>query len=452
MSQKNEGFIRQTTSWLVLFLSHSRKAAETGDNLVDSRSADPRHSPAMYDAIVIGARCAGSPTAMLLARKGYRVLLLERATLKSEVPRGHLIQAPGTALLKRWGLLDRVIASNCPPIHRVTLDLGPFALSGSPPLSDPDAPLYAPRHGILDRILADAAVEAGAELREGFVVQELLMEGDRVSGIRGHGKEDGTVTEYAKIVIGADGLHSLVARTVQAPQYEIRRILTCSYFSYFSGLPIEGATIYLRGSHFIGVFPTNNELTCVAIQIPIERLETFRTDIVGNFMQVIDLVPDLSTRVRAAKREERFLGATDIPNFFRKPYGPGWVLVGDAGYHKDPYTAQGITDAFFGAELVAEALDAGFSGRRPLEEALSDYERQRNEDALPKYELNCQMASLEPPSPEMQQLFAALVNNQAETNRFFGTIVGTVPIPDFFAPENLQRIIAESKVAILPSE
>lgn len=400
----------------------------------------------MYDAIVIGARCAGSPTAMLLARKGYRVLLLEKATLPSDVPRGHVIMSPGSALLKRWGLLDRVIASNCPPLHKLTMDLGPFALSATPSLAEEDAFLYGPRHGILDRILADAAVEAGVELREKFLVQEILMEGDHVTGIRGSGPDGTSVTEQSNIVIGADGLYSLVAQTVKAPQYNVVPALTCAYLTYFSGIPVEGATGYMRGNRFIVTFPTNDDITCIGMQLPREELHTFRTDVAGNFMKTVDLVPELAAQVRNGKREGRILGAGDIPNFFRKPYGPGWALVGDAGYHKDPFTAQGISDAFFGAEWLSEAIDAGFSGRQPLEEALADYERQRNEDALPKYELNCQMASFEPPPPEMQQLFMALHGNEAETSRFLGTIVGTVPIPEFFAPENLQRIITGSNI------
>jgi flavin-dependent dehydrogenase len=139
----------------------------------------------------------------------------------------------------------------------------------------------------------------------------------------------------------------------------------------------------------------------------------------------------------AGCREERFMGSGELPNFYRKPYGPGWALVGDAGYHKDPYLAQGITDAFRDAELLSEAIDAGLSGRRRLAEALGDYERLRNEKSLPSYELNYQFASLTPPSPEMQQLLSALRGNQAETNRFFGALAGTVPIPEFFAPVHI---------------
>jgi flavin-dependent dehydrogenase len=146
--------------------------------------------------------------------------------------------------------------------------------------------------------------------------------------------------------------------------------------------------------------------------------------------------------VRAGRREERFAGTADLPNFFRRPYGPGWALVGDAGFHKDPFLAQGISDAFRDAELLAEALDAGLAGRRPLEAALAEYEQRRNEAALPFYELNYQAATLEPPAPQLLQLRAALRGNPEDTARFFGVNAGTVPVAEFFAPENVQRILA----------
>jgi 2-polyprenyl-6-methoxyphenol hydroxylase-like FAD-dependent oxidoreductase len=149
----------------------------------------------------------------------------------------------------------------------------------------------------------------------------------------------------------------------------------------------------------------------------------------------------LAERVHQGRREERFTGTAQLYNFFRKPHGPGWALVGDAGYHKAPDTAQGINDAFRDAELVAEAVDCGLCGKRPMEAALAEYEQRRNEAALPMYELTCQVATLEPPQPQMQHLFAALRHNQEQTNRFFGALAGTVPIPEFFAPENIGRIM-----------
>jgi 2-polyprenyl-6-methoxyphenol hydroxylase-like FAD-dependent oxidoreductase len=204
--------------------------------------------------------------------------------------------------------------------------------------------------------------------------------------------------------------------------------------------------VYLRDYRAMAAVPTNDGLTLVIVGWPHHEFHAFRADIAGNFRQTLDLAPGLAARVRNGTQVERFKGTADVPNFFRKPYGPGWALVGDAGYHKDPVTAQGLTDAFRDAELLTEAIDDGFTGRLPLDEALAEYERQRNAEALPMYELTCEFATLAPSSAEQMQLFAALRGNQTEMNRFLGTQAGTVSIPEFFAPENLQRIIAGRKV------
>jgi flavin-dependent dehydrogenase len=395
----------------------------------------------MYDAIVVGARCAGSPTAMLLARMGYRVLLLDKSGFPSDTLSTHYIHQPGVARLKQWGLLDKVVASNCPPACQIVFDVGPLALTGSPTPADGVACGYGPRRQVLDTILVEAAAEAGAEVREHFTMTDLLMDGERVRGLRGHGQGGAQVTEEARIVIGADGLRSLVARAVQAPAYHERPALTCAYYTYWSDVPVADAELYPRPERMIIAFPTNDEQTLTIVYWPHAAFHKVRADIEGHFLQALDLVPQLAERIRSGKRSERFFGTADLPSFFRKPYGPGWVLVGDAGYHKDPITAQGISDAFRDAELAASAIDAGLSGKRPLEEALADYERLRNEAAMPMYELTHQFATLEPPPPEMQQLFAVLRHNQEQTNRFFGAVVGTVPIPEFFAPENLGQIM-----------
>jgi hypothetical protein len=165
------------------------------------------------------------------------------------------------------------------------------------------------------------------------------------------------------------------------------------------------------------------------------RVPAFRADIETNYLQTLALAPSFADRVRRATRTERFYGTADVPNYFRQSHGPGWALVGDAGYHKDPITAQGIGDAFTAAELLVDAIDDGFAGRRPLDAALADYQRQRDA-ALPMYDFTCQLAALEPPPPEMQALFGALRHNQQESDRFFGALAGTVPIPEFFSEEN----------------
>lgn len=364
----------------------------------------------VYDAIVVGARCAGSPTAMLLARKGYKVLLVDRATFPSDTMRNHFIQRNGVAQLQKWGLLERVIASGCPPVRQETVDLGDFPLPANvSPVEAGDAE-YAPRRYVLDKILVDAAAEAGVEVREGFSVSEVLLEDGRVTGIRGKSKGGSPVEERARIVIGADGLHSVVARTVTAPTYNERPVLTCGYYSYWSGLPVSGLEVWYRSdpAFIIIVFPTNSDLTCVAVQVPASRFSEFRLDVERHFMEVIDHAPDFSKRLRAGRREERFYGTGDLPNFFRKPYGPGWALVGDAGYHKDPISARGVSDAFRDAELLADAVDAGFSGRLPLDEALAEYERQRNEAAKPEYIETCISASFRPVPANVYERRAAM--------------------------------------------
>lgn len=401
----------------------------------------------MYDAIVVGARCAGSPTAMLLARKGYRVLLVDRATFPSDIISTHVIWQPGVAQLKRWGLLKRVAASNCPAVCRNIFDVGDFAIAGSPPAADGVAEAYCPRRTVLDKILVDAAVEAGAELRENFSVQEIIVEAGRVKGIRGRSRSGSTVTEASRIIIGADGLHSLMARTIQSPTYNDQPPLACYYYSYWTGVPVQDIEYYARDGRVVVALPTNDRLALIGVGWTAKEFSEFRADIEGNYLKTLrELTPELADRVQRGKREERFVGTADLPNFFRKPYGSGWALVGDAGYHKDPVTAQGITDAFQHAELLADAIDAGFSGRQPLQDALADYERRRNEDVIHRYQLACDFARLAPPSPEMRRLFEALRSNQDETDRFFGIFAGTVPIPEFFSPENMQRVIAGAQI------
>lgn len=379
----------------------------------------------MYDVIVVGARCAGSPTAMLLARQGCRVLLVDRATFPSDTMSTHFIHNKGVAQLQRWGLRERLAATGCPPVTRLTLDFGPIVLTGSPIPAGDTAMGYAPRRRVLDKLLVEAAVEAGVELRQEFVVEELVHDGERVSGIRGHARGGGNVTEEARIVVGADGLHSLVARGVAAPAYHEQPPLTCFYYSYWSGVPLDRAELYLREGRVVIVFPTHADLACVVAIWPNDEFHAFRADIEGNFLKTLEIAPALADRLRAGQREERFMGTADLPNFFRRPYGPGWALVGDAGYHKDPLLAQGISDAFHDAELLAEAITSGLSGREALDEALAEYERQRNERVTGLYHLTLQRAALQPPPPEMVAFLAALPGQQVEIDRLLGVDAGT---------------------------
>jgi flavin-dependent dehydrogenase len=399
----------------------------------------------MYDAIVVGARVAGSPTAMLLARKGYKVLLVDQATFPSDTISTHHIHRAGLATANRWGLLSRLVATGGPRIRRWTFDVGPFALTGNPlPAGDIDFDL-CPRRTVLDKTLLDAAAEAGAEVREGFSVTGVLTDATgAVCGIQGQSADGHVVQERAQIVIGADGRRSRIARLVNAPMYHERPALTFGYYSYWSGVPLRGVELYPREGRGIVAEETNDGLVYMAVGWQRQRFETVRADVEGSMMRTLAVdAPRLYEQVAQGQRVAPFKGA-DFPFFFRRPFGPGWALVGDAGYHRDAITGQGITDAFRDAELLAGAVDAGLAGAEPMDLALACYEQARNAAVMPMYEFTYKLARLEAPSVEEQQLFGALRGNQLETERFLSTIAGTVPIPEFFAEENIGRIIQEA--------
>src|SRR5215813_2443358 len=194
----------------------------------------------MYDAIIVGARCAGSPAALLLARKGYKVLMVDRSAFPSDMAfSNHFMHQAGAACLQRWGLLERLAATGCPPITEDFFDYGDFSLTGPVPPADGVNTAFAPRRIVLDPLLATAAAESGVELRDGFSVQELVWDNGRVSGIRGRHK-GAMLTEKARIVIGADGMFSVVAKAVQAPAYSSSPPLEGSWYAYWSGVRMKG--------------------------------------------------------------------------------------------------------------------------------------------------------------------------------------------------------------------
>jgi 2-polyprenyl-6-methoxyphenol hydroxylase-like FAD-dependent oxidoreductase len=382
---------------------------------------------------------------MLLARQGYRVLLVDRTTFPSDTISTHLIHPPGVAALKRWGLLDRLVATGCPVIHTYAFDMGPFVIRGTP--GPADSPVsYAPRRTVLDKLLIDAAAAAGAEVREGFTVDEILRDADgRVTGIRGHEKGSARVTDHARVVVGADGVHSFVAKSVAATPYRDRPALEAGYYTYWSGLDTAGHfEAYDRGTRAWAVWPTHDDLTVVVLSWPIAEFDANRKDAERHYLESFARAPAFAERLRAARREEPLRGAT-VPNFFRKPFGPGWALVGDAGYNKDFITAQGISDAFRDAELLARALHEYWSGARDYDSALGAYQAARDAHVTPLYEFTCQFAQLAPPPPEMQQLLGAVYGNQDAMNGFVRVISGVVSPAAFFSPENVQRVFAAKK-------
>jgi flavin-dependent dehydrogenase len=391
-----------------------------------------------YDAIVVGARIAGSPTAMLLARKGYRVLLVDRATFPSDTISSHLIHAPGMAALQRWGLSEQIIETGCPPIPTYRLDFGVFAIVGQPRVGGYGR-AYAPRRTVLDKLLVDAAAASGAEVREGFTVESLIVEDGTVRGIRGRTAGGTPSAERARVVVGADGVNSFVARAVGAARYREVPALEALYLAYWLDFPTSGEfQLYARERRGIGAIPTNDGLTVVIATWAADEFDANRRDLLGNYLRAFETDPELADRVAAARRVSRPVGML-MDNFSRQSFGAGWALAGDAGYHKDAVTAQGISDAFRDAEALVAALDEAFDGRRTWTDSLSAYQAVRDETTAAMFELTCQLASPEPPDEESLALFAMIAGNQEASDDFMSVLAGTLPVPTFFDPTNLGR-------------
>ncbi len=400
----------------------------------------------MYDAIVVGARCAGSPTAMLLARRGFKVLLLDRATFPCDTISTHILWPHGAEVLAHWRLLDRLASTGAPPIcGRMRFDVGPFALHGTIPDANDGRGGFCPRRTVLDPLLLNAAVESGVEVREGVSVDRLLTTDGVVVGVRGREQGKPPIDEYARVVIGADGVNSFVARAAGATEYDRRPVAACAYYSYFSGVASDDIELYVREHSAFGGAPTHDRLHLVMVNWPASDFARVRADVEGHVWRAFEGCPDFAARVRSGRREDRWHGTAGVPGYFRKPYGDGWALVGDASYNRDPITAQGISDAFIDATSLAEALGRAWSGDGTFEERLAAHEMARNERVRAMYEFTTQLAALESPPPEMQALFGALRGNQNATNAFLSAITGAIPLTDFMSTENIGRIMAAAK-------
>ena len=361
---------------------------------------------------------------MLLAKGGHSVLMVDRATFPSDTMSTHFIQAPGMTRLARWGLLDRVVGTGCPPITQARFSLAPGEyMDVEIPLVEPLRGLAAPRRYLLDKILVDAAVEAGAELRQGISVDSLIQEDGRVTGVRGH-SADGSFEERARIVVGADGRHSVVARETAAPIVRDDGPTSAGYYTYFRGLPADGVETFLHDDLFCVVIPTNDGLTLVAVGWHVDRFKDVRRDVEGQFFGALDRLGDIGPRARAAERAERFVGSTDLPNHLRKAWGPGWALVGDACYHKDPVPADGISDAFRGAELLADAIGDLLSGADEAT-SLDRYEQRHTDVAVPLLDAAVRAASFSRTPQERLEAFIEIRMHDAEESAQLMAAAGT---------------------------
>ncbi|MEU6679783.1 NAD(P)/FAD-dependent oxidoreductase [Streptomyces sp. NPDC046853] len=389
----------------------------------------------MYDVIVIGARCAGSPTAMLFAQQGYRVLLLEKARFPQDTLSSHYLHLQGVALLNRWGLLDKIRDAGCTPITHQSYEGPDVRIEGFSLPIDGLRTTYAPRRYVLDPILAEGAVAAGVDFRQGCAVNDLVFEDDRVVGVRYTTPGGVQTTERARLVVGADGMRSVVARKAGAQNVIEHPRLTCTYYSYWSGVPAH-FELYDRPGRWIGVLPTNDDLTLLMAYFPQADFGQIRKDVEPAYLDAFrTTAPELWERMQEGKREEQLYGTGHQENYFRKAYGPGWALVGDAVTHKDSITARGITEAFVQAQSLTDQIGQGLHDDAALKTALRRYENELSNEALNHYQGALNVAELKPEG--RAEMLRKLVGHQEQIDRYFSTLSGACSIDDFYNDELL---------------
>ena len=346
-----------------------------------------------YDVVIVGARVAGAATAMLLAAAGLRVLAFDRSRYASDTVSTHALMRPAVLLLKKWGLLDRLKEAGTPAVRRTTFwysdgDDRNVVQVAIKPRFGVDA-LYGPRRTVLDPILVDAARDAGAEVRHGVRLIDVLRRGeDRVSGVVVQDEAGDVRRIEARLVIGADGRNSRVARHVGAAPYVQGRYASSVAYGYFRDLPVDGNRWYFRPGVGAGAIPTNHDETLLFVSVDRRQMGATARALRSAFKnRLMECAPDVASRLRDARLVGKMWSFSGMEGFLRQPWGSGWALVGDAGYMSDPITAHGITNALRDAALLSKSVAAGTS--------LLDYQTARDDLSQTFFEVSDRISSYE---------------------------------------------------------
>lgn len=348
-------------------------------------------STAKNDVIIIGARVAGSLLALYLSQNGRRVLLLDRASFPSDTLSTHFFRAPALRALDRAGVLNEVL--NTAPKLTVNYNVIDGIVFPEPVDEPEDFPYYlCVRRITLDAIIVDKVRRTSAiDFRENTKVESLIYEDERVVGVSFQSDEKKS-SARAKVVVGADGIHSSVAKWVQPKVEQEEPVNRTMYYAYYKGItPNDGpaAEFHFRQNNLVYCFPCDSDLTLLAASVPIAHFDEFRRDPEGRLEQELHSMSELTARLSNARREGPVRGTGSIPGYLRVPYGDGWALVGDAAMVMDPFSGQGIDQASTHAMYLADQLESFFAGSKDWESAMRDYHQARNEFSLKTFNRTC---------------------------------------------------------------
>jgi 2-polyprenyl-6-methoxyphenol hydroxylase-like FAD-dependent oxidoreductase len=373
-----------------------------------------------HDVVVVGGRVAGSATAMLLARLGHDVVVVDQGSFASDTISTHSIARSGVVQLQRWDLLQEVLDSGAPAIRNVTFNSDGESVSRQVKDKAGVDLVMAPRRYVLDGLLGAASERAGADVRYGVSVSAVQRDSrGRAVGVVGRDGTGAPIQLDARFVVGADGQRSRVARSVGAAVSWRGPSDGATQYAYYAGIPWTGIELFVAPRTFAGVFPTHHGEACIWVCTPstdaaeVRRRADSRIDAFDEMLA--RSAPELFDRLRQARRTSQVQGVLRQPNQVRQAYGPGWALVGDAGYSHDAVTACGISDAFRDAELLAVALDQALSGDIEETTALRRYEQQRNRALREIFEITCSLAAY-PPVPtflKLQKQLAVALDKEA---------------------------------------
>jgi menaquinone-9 beta-reductase len=402
------------------------------------------------DVLVIGARCAGSTLAAHLARRGLRVTLADRATFPSPTVSTHTMHADALAVLRRADVLDRVLELGAPRVERVLCDYGDFRIEGAPPAIDGiDHGLCVPRVA-LDAALLDHALRSGADLMDRARLDELLLDGGRVTGAVVETRRGHRVRVRADLVVGADGRLSSTARLAGAGRLHAQRSRWYLWFAYLSDVPPSrppAYELYFDGASFLYVFPTAGGLHVVGGEFAFADHPRPGSAGADGLLRMLRGHRTLGERLGDARLADGPYGMFRIDSFLRRPVGDGWALVGDASFFKDPCTGQGMYDAFRGAELMAGRLIDAWSGGRPLDAGLEGYAADREHEFGEWYRFTCRAAQAAPVSPERRALLRQVAGDPDLTRGYLGIQNHAVRPSAFFNKDRMRAVLGRVSAA-----